>query len=105
VILDTNGLSAFAEGEPALEPLLRKAAQIAGWRRPRCLRSAMPRRGTSKNAVAASPQCPTGPFGRSQTPETGVCASLPVWHSPFPRPKALRRMAECIPVEISNSRR
>jgi len=29
VILDTNGLSAFAEGEPALEPLLRKAAQIA----------------------------------------------------------------------------
>ena len=29
MILDTNGLSAFAEGEPALEPLLRKAAQIA----------------------------------------------------------------------------
>jgi predicted nucleic acid-binding protein len=29
VILDTNGLSALAEGEPALEPLLRKAAQIA----------------------------------------------------------------------------
>jgi len=29
VILDTNGLSAFAEGEPALEPLLRKATQIA----------------------------------------------------------------------------
>jgi len=29
VILDTNGLSALAEGEPALEPLLRKAAQMA----------------------------------------------------------------------------
>jgi tRNA(fMet)-specific endonuclease VapC len=29
VILDTNGLSAFAEGEPAVEPLVRKAAQIA----------------------------------------------------------------------------
>jgi predicted nucleic acid-binding protein len=29
VILDTNGLSALAEGEPALEPILRKAAQIA----------------------------------------------------------------------------
>jgi len=29
VILDTNGLSALAEGEPALEPLLRKATQIA----------------------------------------------------------------------------
>jgi hypothetical protein len=29
VILDTNGLSAFAEGEPALEPFVRKAAQIA----------------------------------------------------------------------------
>jgi tRNA(fMet)-specific endonuclease VapC len=29
VILDTNGLSAFAEGEPALEPILRKAAAIA----------------------------------------------------------------------------
>jgi predicted nucleic acid-binding protein len=29
VILDTNGLSAFAEGEPALEPILRKAAQIS----------------------------------------------------------------------------
>ena len=29
MILDTNGLSALAEGEPALEPLLRKAAQIA----------------------------------------------------------------------------
>jgi len=29
VILDTNGLSALAEGEPAIEPLLRKAAQIA----------------------------------------------------------------------------
>jgi predicted nucleic acid-binding protein len=29
VILDTNGLSALAEGEPALEPLLRQATQIA----------------------------------------------------------------------------
>jgi tRNA(fMet)-specific endonuclease VapC len=29
VILDTNGLSALAEGEPALEPLLRKATQVA----------------------------------------------------------------------------
>jgi predicted nucleic acid-binding protein len=29
VILDTNGLSALAEGEPGLEPLLRKAAQVA----------------------------------------------------------------------------
>jgi tRNA(fMet)-specific endonuclease VapC len=29
VILDTNGLSAVAEGEAALEPILRKAAQIA----------------------------------------------------------------------------
>jgi predicted nucleic acid-binding protein len=29
VILDTNGLSAIAEGEAALEPILRKAAQIA----------------------------------------------------------------------------
>ena len=29
MILDTNGLSAFAEGEPALEPLLRRATQIA----------------------------------------------------------------------------
>ena len=29
MILDTNGLSAFAEGEPALEPLLRKTTQIA----------------------------------------------------------------------------
>lgn len=29
MILDTNGLSAVADGEPALEPILRKAAQIA----------------------------------------------------------------------------
>ena len=29
MILDTNGLSAFAEGEPALEPMLRKAVEIA----------------------------------------------------------------------------
>jgi len=29
VILDTNGLSAVAAGEPALEPILRKAAQVA----------------------------------------------------------------------------
>ena len=29
MILDTNGLSALAEGEPALEPLLRKATQVA----------------------------------------------------------------------------
>ena len=29
MILDTNGFSAFAEGEPALEPLLRKATQVA----------------------------------------------------------------------------
>ena len=29
MILDTNGLSAIAEGEAALEPILRKAAQIA----------------------------------------------------------------------------
>ncbi len=29
MILDTNGLSALAEGEPSLEPLLRKAEQIA----------------------------------------------------------------------------
>ncbi len=29
MILDTNGLSALAEGEPGLEPLLRKAAQVA----------------------------------------------------------------------------
>lgn len=28
MILDTNGLSAVIEGDPALEPLLRKAAQI-----------------------------------------------------------------------------
>lgn len=29
MILDTNGLSAVAEGESALEPILREAAQIA----------------------------------------------------------------------------
>jgi tRNA(fMet)-specific endonuclease VapC len=29
VILDTNGLSAVAEGESALEPILRNAAQVA----------------------------------------------------------------------------
>jgi predicted nucleic acid-binding protein len=29
VILDTNGLSAFAEGDSALEPILRTAAQVA----------------------------------------------------------------------------
>ncbi len=29
MILDTNGLSALAEGDPALEPILRKAAQMA----------------------------------------------------------------------------
>jgi tRNA(fMet)-specific endonuclease VapC len=29
VILDTNGLSALAEGEPGLESLLRRAAQVA----------------------------------------------------------------------------
>ena len=29
MILDTNGLSALAEGEPALESILRKAAQVA----------------------------------------------------------------------------
>lgn len=29
MILDTNGLSAVAEGESALEPILRQAAQIA----------------------------------------------------------------------------
>jgi tRNA(fMet)-specific endonuclease VapC len=29
VILDTNGLSAVAEGEAAMEPILRKAVQIA----------------------------------------------------------------------------
>ena len=29
MILDTNALSAVAEGEPVLEPLLRKATQIA----------------------------------------------------------------------------
>ena len=29
MILDTNGLSAVAEGQSALEPILRKAAQIA----------------------------------------------------------------------------
>jgi len=29
VILDTNGLSAPADGDPALEPILRKAAQVA----------------------------------------------------------------------------
>ena len=29
MILDTNGLSAVAEGEPALAPVLRKAAQVA----------------------------------------------------------------------------
>lgn len=29
MILDTNGLSAVAEGEPALEAILRKAAQVA----------------------------------------------------------------------------
>lgn len=29
MILDTNGLSAFAEGEPALEPIFRKADEIA----------------------------------------------------------------------------
>lgn len=29
MILDTNGLSAIADGEPTLEPILRKAAQIA----------------------------------------------------------------------------
>ena len=29
MILDTNGLSAVAEGESALEPILRKAAQVA----------------------------------------------------------------------------
>jgi tRNA(fMet)-specific endonuclease VapC len=29
VILDTNGLSALAEGESGLQPLLRRAAQVA----------------------------------------------------------------------------
>jgi len=29
VILDTNGLSSVAEGESGLEPILRKAAQVA----------------------------------------------------------------------------
>ena len=29
MILDTNGLSAMADGEPAIEPILRKAAQLA----------------------------------------------------------------------------
>lgn len=29
MILDTNGLSALAEGDPGLEPLLRRAAQVA----------------------------------------------------------------------------
>lgn len=29
MILDANGLSALAEGEPGLEPLLRRAAQVA----------------------------------------------------------------------------
>ena len=29
MILDTNGLSAVAEGDPAIEPLLKKASQIA----------------------------------------------------------------------------
>ena len=29
MILDTNGLSALTEGEPGLEPLLRRAAQVA----------------------------------------------------------------------------
>jgi len=29
VILDTNGLSAAADGDPALEPILRKAAEVA----------------------------------------------------------------------------
>jgi predicted nucleic acid-binding protein len=29
VILDTNGLSAVADGEAALEPILRKAAEVA----------------------------------------------------------------------------
>jgi tRNA(fMet)-specific endonuclease VapC len=29
VILDTNGLSAVADGDPALEPILRRAAEIA----------------------------------------------------------------------------
>ena len=29
MILDTNGLSAIAEGDAALEPILRKAAQVA----------------------------------------------------------------------------
>jgi len=28
VILDTNGLSALADGEPGLEPLLRRAVQV-----------------------------------------------------------------------------
>jgi tRNA(fMet)-specific endonuclease VapC len=29
VILDTNGLSALVEGDPRIEPILRRAAQIA----------------------------------------------------------------------------
>jgi tRNA(fMet)-specific endonuclease VapC len=29
MILDTNGLSAVADGDPALEPILRKAADLA----------------------------------------------------------------------------
>jgi tRNA(fMet)-specific endonuclease VapC len=29
VILDTNGLSAIADGDPALEPILRKATEVA----------------------------------------------------------------------------
>lgn len=29
MILDTNGLSALAQGEPTLQPILRKAAQVA----------------------------------------------------------------------------
>ena len=29
MISDTNGLSAFAEGEPAVEPIFRKSSEVA----------------------------------------------------------------------------
>ena len=37
----------------------------------------MPRRGGPKSAATPLADSPTGPFGRSQTPQSGVCASPP----------------------------
>jgi hypothetical protein len=47
----------------------------ADWRRPQRLRSAMPRRGSRKCVAVLLARGMTCPFGRTQTPQNGVCAS------------------------------